>query len=98
MLFRSKTVNKKTGREYATVSDDEGVDYRTIAETMTVLGHKMNHSSARNHVVRVMRKFVDAYSDAWGVDLTEEQADSIARSPMFQSGVYGAIDRLLNRP
>jgi hypothetical protein len=87
-------MNKRTGREYATVSEDEGVDYRTIAETMTVLGHRMNHSSARNHVVRVMRKFVDAYSRAWGVRLSDEQAEEIAKSPMFQSGVYGAIDSL----
>ena len=50
-------------RGYATVATDEGVNYREIADTMTELGFPMNHSSARNYVLRVMRKFVDAFAD-----------------------------------
>lgn len=90
-------MNKEAGKKgYATVSAEEGVDYRTISETMTALGHKMNHSSARNHVVRLMRKFAEEYSNAWGVNLTDEQADSIARSPMFQSGVSEVINEIMS--
>lgn len=89
-------MNKGTGREYATVSEDHGVDYRTIAETMTALGHRMNHSSARNHVVRVMRKFVDALAEAWDADLSDSDADMIAKSPTFQGGVYAVIDSLMH--
>ena len=74
-------------RGYATVAEDEGVNYREIADTMSELGFKMNHSSARNYVLRVMRKFVTAFSDSWELDLTEARIDEIAKSPMFQQGV-----------
>ena len=55
---------KKFDDGYATVED--GVNYRDIAETMSEIGFKMNHSSARNHVIRVMKKFADAVNDATG--------------------------------
>jgi hypothetical protein len=44
----------------------------------------MNHSSARNYVLRVMRKFAKAFSDNYDLDLTEEQIDEVAKSPTFQ--------------
>ena len=50
----------KVNRGYATVIESEGVNYREIADTMTELGFTMNHSSARNYVLRVMRKFAAA--------------------------------------
>jgi len=78
---------KRVDRGYATVSDDEGVNYREIANTMTEIGFKMNHSSARNYVLRVMRKFVVAYSDRWDVKLNDARIDEIAKSPLFQQGV-----------
>lgn len=74
-------------RGYATVATDEGVNYREIADTMTELGFPMNHSSARNYVLRVMRKFVDAFADEYDIDLTEGRIDEIAKSPNFQHGV-----------
>lgn len=77
----------KVEHGYATVSEDDGVNYREIAETMTDIGFKMNHSSARNYVLRVMRKFVSAMSEQWDIDLTEERIDQIAKSPDFQQGV-----------
>ena len=74
-------------RGYATVVDDEGVNYRDIAETMTIMGHRMNHSSARNYVLRVMKRFVDAYAQINGLTLSDEQVSEIAKSPTFQHGV-----------
>ena len=75
-------------RGYATVAEDEGVNYREIADTMTELGFEMNHSSARNYVLRVMRKFVAAYTeDMAEVDLDEKRIDEIAKDPGFQHGV-----------
>lgn len=74
-------------RGYATVATDEGVNYREIADTMTELGFSMNHSSARNYVLRVMRKFVEEFADEYDIDLNETRIDEIAKSPGFQCGV-----------
>ena len=76
---------KKFDTGYATV--DDGVNYRDIADTMTEVGYKMNHSSARNYVLRVMRKFAEAITDQYGVNMSEEGLEKVARSPMFQSGI-----------
>lgn len=74
-------------RGYATVAEDEGVNYREIADTMTEMGHHMNHSSARNYVLRVMRKFVKEFAKQWKIELTEERIDQIAKDPSFQHGI-----------
>lgn len=74
-------------RGYATVATDEGVNYREIADTMTELGFPMNHSSARNYVLRVMRKFVQEFAEEYDLDLNETRIDEIAKSPGFQHGV-----------
>lgn len=75
-------------RGYATVTEDEGINYRDIAETMSELGFKMNHSSARNYVLRVMRKFVKAFTDDLDEDdFDEKRIDEIAKDPGFQHGV-----------
>jgi hypothetical protein len=81
-------MNEVERRKYSTTTEDDGVNYRDIAETMTVLGFTMNHSSARNHVVRVMKKFVAAYAIyMYGKDLSDERMIEIAKNPTFQSGV-----------
>jgi hypothetical protein len=77
----------KVERGYSTVAEDEGVNYREIADIMTELGFSMNHSSARNYVLRVMRKFAGALSERYGLELTEKRIDEIAKSPDFQQGV-----------
>lgn len=78
---------------YATI-DDNGVNYRDIADTMTEMGYKMNHSSARNYVLRVMRKFVDAIAEKQGMSLTQTSVDKISRSPLFQSGINDLLQDL----
>jgi len=83
-----------TGRGYATVADEEGVNYRDIADTMTYLGFTMNHSSARNYVLRVMRKFVAAYAAEWGIELGDADIDEIAKSPTFQAGIADILHQL----
>jgi hypothetical protein len=77
----------KIARGYATVVQDDGVNYREIAETMTELGFTMNHSSARNYVLRIMKKFAAAVSSSYGADLEEKHLEVISRSPMFQLGI-----------
>jgi hypothetical protein len=84
----------KIDRGYATVADDEGVNYREIADTMTELGFTMNHSSARNYVLRVMRKFVAAFADRWDVSLDDDRIDNIAKSPGFQHGVADLLQSI----
>jgi hypothetical protein len=89
-LKRGTTVD----RGYATVAEDEGVNYREIADLMTELGHPMNHSSARNYVLRVMRKFVDKFAEAEGVELDELRRDEIAKSPTFQQGIADLLQQV----
>lgn len=75
----------KVDRGYATV--DEGDNYRDIADTLTKMGYPMNHSSARNYVLRVMRLFAKAYSDSMGLDLSESRINEVAKSPQFQQAL-----------
>ncbi len=86
----------KVERGYATVTEDEGVNYRDIAETMTELGFQMNHSSARNYVLRVMRKFVEALNAEWRLSLTEEKILEITKSPEFQQGIAEILHSIEN--
>lgn len=72
---------------YATVSEDEGVNYREIAATMTDIGYKMNHSSARNYVLRIMRKFADAVISEWDLDIPEERMHHIIKTHQFQQAI-----------
>ena len=90
----SKKVNKNRG--YATVSGDRGIDYRSMSETMTAAGFKMNHSSARNYVIRVMSKFVSAYSKAWDIKISQSKVEDIAGSPLFQEGIAEIINELMS--
>lgn len=80
---------------YATVAIEEGINYREIAEMMTDIGFTMNHSSARNYVLRVMRKFAEAFIAKYDIEVDESGLDNIAKSPDFQQGiadVLGAIE------
>lgn len=83
--------NTKKTSTYATVAFDEGVNYREIADMMTEIGFKMNHSSARNYVLRVMRKFAEAIIDSWGLDVTEDRLEKIVKSPDFQEAICDVL-------
>lgn len=78
---------KRVDRGYSTVAEDEGVNYREIAEIMTVMGFPMNHSSARNHVLRTMKKFCEALVEEWGVEISEDEMMEIIKTPSFQYGI-----------
>lgn len=86
---------KKTKSSYATVTIDDGINYREIAAIMTEIGFKMNHSSARNYVLRVMKKFASAITEQWDITIPEQKMDKIVKSPQFQQAicdVYQTID------
>lgn len=86
---------KKIDRGYSTVCEEDGTNYREIAEKMTSLGFKMNHASARNYVLRSMRKFAEAIVAAKGETASEEELDAMTKSPMFQSGVAELVQRIV---
>lgn len=64
-----------------------GTEYREIADIMTTAGYEMNHTSARNHVLRVMKKLAASYSNAWGIRLSDDKLEGMIRSPHFQDSV-----------
>jgi hypothetical protein len=77
----------KVNRGYSTVIEDDGVNYREIADTMSEIGFVMNHSSARNYVLRVMRKFAIAICEQRKIKTSEMAINEIAKSPSFQQGI-----------
>lgn len=82
---------KKSVTSYATVTQDEGVNYREIADMMTEIGYKMNHSSARNYVLRVMRKFAEEIVSSWDLEVPEHKLEKIVKSPQFQQAICGIL-------
>jgi len=84
----------KLSKGYATVIEDEGVNYREIADIMSNQGFIMNHSSARNYVLRVMSKFANAFAKEWSLYVNEEKIKVIAESPQFQSAIADMLHSL----
>ncbi len=88
------TKGSKVERGYATVTSDDGVNYRQIADIMCDLGFPMNHSSARNHILRIMQKFAYEFAKNWNIELTEERLARIAKIPEFQYGVADLLQAI----
>ena len=86
--------NKKNSSVYATVTFDDGINYREIADMMTDAGFKMNHSSARNYVLRVMHKFADAIIKEWNLDISGDKMERIVKSPQFQQAICDILQSL----
>ena len=84
----------KVSRGYATVIEDDGVNYRDIAETMSDLGFTMNHSSARNYVLRIMRKFAETFVQKYDLKFDDARIDEIAKSPDFQQGIADVLQSI----
>ena len=83
----------KVGRGYATI-DDDGVNYRDISATLSEMGFKMNHSSARNYVLRTMKKFAEAYARHMEFSVSPKKLEDIARSPAFQGVMSDILQEL----
>lgn len=81
-------------KKYVTVSKDVCcLDYRTIAEIMSKEGHKMNHSSVRNYIVRGFTKIVKNMSNEYGLNYSPEKIDEIAKSPEFQHSLIEVMSK-----
>lgn len=81
----------KIERGYATITDEDGINYRQIAQQMTEMGFEMNHSSARNYVLRVMKKMAEALMEEWKIPESNYDLEEIARSPFFQNGISDVL-------
>ena len=87
---------KKISRGYATVSeDDDCTSYREISQIMTKNGYRMNHASARNHLLRIMKHFARTIAAAEGVKLSQDRLMSVAKDPSFQSAISELIQNEL---
>ena len=84
---------KKDKSQYATVTE-EGTNYREIADIMTMIGYKMNHSSARNYVLRIMKKFAYAITEKWDLQLSEDKIEEIIKDPNFQEGINDVLQEI----
>ena len=84
----------KFSKGYATVIEDDGVNYREIADIMSEIGFIMNHSSARNYVLRVMSKFIEEFNREWHLNLTNDRMRIIAASPQFQNVIADLLHNL----
>jgi len=83
----------KIKRGYSTVADDdEAMDFRAISKEMTERGWKMNHSSARNYLIRAMRRFARVMLEYAGEDPDDEKKlDMLAKDPQFHDYVREQI-------
>jgi len=88
----------KSANGYATVTEfSEGSDYRTIAEKMTSSGYKMNHATARNVFLGALRKIAKPVHKMHGLSENQEDLQSTAKDPRFQSGVAEILETLNKR-
>jgi hypothetical protein len=74
-------------KKYVTTNNYEGMGYYDIAEVMTNSGDKMNHSTARNIVIRSFSKIVKNISKKYDKKYSDEQIKEIAKSPQFQNSI-----------
>ena len=74
-------------KKYVTTNNYEGMGYYDIAKVMTDSGDKMNHSTARNIVIRSFSKIVKNISQRYEKKYSDEQIKEIAKSPQFQNSI-----------
>jgi hypothetical protein len=74
-------------KKYVTTNNYEGMGYYDIAKVMTDSGDKMNHSTARNIVIRSFSKIVKNISQKYEKKYSDEQIKEIAKSPQFQNSI-----------
>tara|TARA_B100000683_G_scaffold194465_1_gene187532 strand:- start:154 stop:432 length:279 start_codon:yes stop_codon:yes gene_type:complete len=74
-------------KKYVTTNDYEGMGYYDIAKVMSDSGDKMNHSTARNIVIRSFSKIVKNISQKYDKKYSDKQIKEIAKSPQFQNSI-----------
>lgn len=81
----------KSPNGYATTSELGGKSYQQIADSMTDLGFKMNHSTARNICVESLKKIAKSILEVNNMTVTDKELKRIAKDPGFQSGICDII-------
>jgi hypothetical protein len=84
--MKKKKIAKEDRRSSTTA--DGGIDYRTMADILTANGMPMNHASARNYILRAMKKLASGICKEMDIKVTSENLERIAASPLFQSAIY----------
>ena len=75
--------------KYSTIENDDGcVDYRTIADKLTLMGDEVGHSTVRNTVIHVMERFAYALMTQYDV---KGDPNAVARMPAFQKMVASLL-------
>lgn len=74
-------------KKYVTTNKFKGMGYYDIAAHMTDSGEKMNHSTARNIVLRGFSKIVKNITESYGENYSAEKIKEIAKSPEFQDSI-----------
>jgi len=79
---------------YATVTNDGGMGFHDIADRMTKSGDKMNHATARNVLLRALKKISTPLCQLHGVhkDQLDEESIKTACDPRFQAAVAQFLD------
>jgi hypothetical protein len=67
-----------------------GMGYREIAEKMTSLGDKMNHSTARNILLRALEKLAEPLVAAFEDEACSDSA-MVAKDPRFQESMIAML-------
>jgi len=72
---------------YSTQKMLGGDSYQVISNKMTEMGHKMNHSTARNIFIDALKKIAKEVADLYEVKCEDKDLVSIARNPIFQDAI-----------
>ena len=87
----------KSENGYATVvSEFGGADYRTIAESMTNVGHKMNHATARNIFLRAMKKLALPVCNLYSIN-DDKIIEKTAKDPYFQKSMLDIVSNFYDK-
>jgi len=78
-------------KKYVTANKFEGMGYYDIADRMTKDGCKMNHTTARNIVLRGFCKIVKNIAESYGEKYDDKKIKDIAKSPEFQNAIISIM-------
>ena len=85
----------KSPHGYASIKSIPGaMDYRSIAEKMTIDGDKMNHATARNVFVKGLSKIAREVCVLYGQDCSPENLKNVAINPVFQNAIAEMITEI----
>jgi hypothetical protein len=77
----------KMSAGYSTNKNLGGDSYHDISDKMSEMGHKMNHSTARNLFINALKKIAKDVTNTYGVNCDDVEITRIAKDPRFQSAI-----------